>query len=109
MDGLWAGVISGAILGVLALMGKRMETGTSRAVEAQGAAADEWQELAGFHRERAEAAEQVLRDEREARRLEQLAHEREVAGLEQRLEEVGLPIRRRPRVPGEPVRQREPS
>jgi hypothetical protein len=108
VDALWAALAVAIVTGLLSMTGKRIETRTSRAVEAQGAAADEWQTLAVFHRDRAEALDEVLQDERAAFALQKAALEAQVRGLEGRLSSAGLPIRAAPQPLDEPRAARRP-
>lgn len=81
------------------MLGRRFESAGTRAVAAQGAAADEWQDLAVFHRQRAELAESQLAEERLKATLKDEEHRKMIQGLENRLREAGEVVRR----PGQPV------
>lgn len=104
------GLIGVALTGVIAWWGRRVESAGSRAIASQGAAAQQWQQMAAFERERAEKADakvETLQEEVEELKaevdvLESAARDREdvvadlrrqVAGLENRLVEVGEDVR----------------
>lgn len=96
-------------MAVLAWFGRRIESAGSRAVASQGAAADEWQALYVQAKTDLEDKDAELTDRAELWAQEKAQLLREIGGLEQRLEGYGLPVRRRPRVPGSTVFDREQS
>lgn len=107
MDALWGALVLAAVTGLMAALGKRYESAGSRAVEAQGAAADEWQDLAVFQRQRAETAESQLAEERLKAALKEEEHRKMIAGLESRLRDAGEPVRRPGQPADRPVHERE--
>ena len=98
-NALWAGLVLAAVTGLMAALGKRYESAGSRAVEAQGAAAKAWQDLATMFQQRSELLASQLEEEKLKGAAAEEKHHEMVQGLENRLRGLGEDIRR----PGQPV------